>query len=227
MLGTVVNSLAIVAGGAIGLILGKGVKEKYKETIISGLGLAILIIGIMNALESNNFIVVVCSIAIGSFIGEWIDIEARLEQFGHRLEKRFSNSESNIAKGFITTTLIYCVGAMAIVGALESGLMGSHETLFTKSILDGISSIIFASTMGIGVIFSAVSVFLYQGFITVGSSMLSGLFTEFVIADITSIGGILILGIAMNVMEIKKIKVGNMLPALACPIVYYFIVGLL
>lgn len=223
MIGTIVNTIAIVIGGIIGIFLKRGLKDRYKNTIMQGLSLTIIVIGLTGALKAKNIMLVIISIVIGSIIGEWIDIEGKLERVGNWAEKRIGGGSTSFSKGFVTTSLLYCVGAMAIVGALESGLAGNHQTLFAKSILDGISAIVFASTFGVGVVFSAVSVFLYQGIITITASSIKVLLTDQVILNMSSIGGILIMGIPFNMLEIKKIKIGNMLPAIFMPLIYYIL----
>ncbi|WP_202711052.1 DUF554 domain-containing protein [Sporosalibacterium faouarense] len=223
MLGTVVNALAIIIGSVVGITLKKGLKERYKETIMQGLSLTVIVIGLLSALKAEDIMLVIISIAIGSIIGEWIDIEGNLERLGNWAQSKMRNENSSFSKGFVTTSLLYCVGAMAIVGSLESGLTGNHETLFAKAIIDGISAVIFASTFGIGVAFSAISVFLYQGIITISASYAKVLLTDQVILNMSSVGGILIMGIAFNILEIKKIKIGNMLPAIFIPLIYYII----
>ena len=225
-MGTIVNSVAVVAGALLGVFLRKGIKDQYTSTIMDGMALAVVIIGVMGALEMNNLIVVLASIVVGSIIGERLDLDKRLENLGTSMEKRFGRGDSNFSKGFIMASLVYCIGAMAILGALESGLTGNHETLYAKSVLDGVSAVIFASTFGIGVAFSAVAVFLYQGAITLLASSVKDLLTPEVINEMSSIGGILIMAIGINILGIKKVKIANMLPAIFIPIVYYSIVAL-
>lgn len=224
MLGTIVNVITIIIGSLVGILLKKGIKDEYKETIMNGIGLAVLIIGISGGIKSNNTVLVIASIVLGSLIGEIIGIENKLDQLGNRMEKKFGKGDSNFSRGFVTASLVYCIGAMAIVGSLESGLSGNHETLFAKSMLDGISAIIFASTLGIGVAFSAIPVFIYQGAITLLANSVKGILTPEVVLEMSAVGGILILAIGINILGIKKIKVGNMLPAIFIPIIYYLIV---
>ncbi|WP_409227662.1 DUF554 domain-containing protein [Gudongella sp. SC589] len=226
MMGTIVNSIAVVAGALLGVFLRKGIKEQYTSTIMDGMALAVVIIGIMGAFEMNNLIVVLASIVVGGIIGEKLDLDKRLENLGTNMEKRFGKGDSDFSKGFIMASLVYCIGAMSILGALESGLTGNHETLYAKSVLDGVSAVIFASTFGIGVAFSAVAVFLYQGAITLLASSVKDFLTPEVINEMSSIGGILIMAIGINILGIKKIKIANMLPAIFIPIVYYSIVAL-
>ncbi len=225
-MGTIVNSIAVVAGALVGVFLRKGIKEQYTSTIMDGMALAVVIIGIMGAMEMNNLIVVLASIVVGSIIGEKLDLDKRLENLGTSMEKRFGKGDSDFSKGFIMASLVYCIGAMSILGALESGLTGNHETLYAKSVLDGVSAVIFASTFGIGVAFSAAAVFIYQGAITLLASSVKDLLTPEVINEMSSIGGILIMAIGINILGIKKVKIANMLPAIFIPIVYYSVVAL-
>lgn len=225
MLGTIVNFIAIVSGALLGTLLRNGIKDQYKETIMDGIGLSVLIIGIMGGIKTENIILVIGSIVLGSLIGEAIGIEGRLDRLGLRIEKKFGAGDSNFSKAFVTSSLVYCIGAMAIVGSLESGLTGNHETLFAKSILDGISAIIFASSMGLGVAFSALPVFIYQGSISLLANILKDTLTRTTINEMSAVGGILILAIGINLLGIKKIKIGNMLPAIFIPLIYFVVVN--
>ncbi|MBU5310849.1 DUF554 domain-containing protein [Tissierella carlieri] len=226
MLGTIVNALAIILGSLLGIGVKKGIKDDYKNTIMDGIGLAVIIIGIMGGIKSENIILVIGSIVVGSVIGEVIGIENKLDNLGDFLQDKFGGKDSNFSKGFVTASLVYCVGAMAIVGSLESGIQGNHQTLFAKSILDGISAIIFASTLGIGVAFSSIPVFIYQGSITLLANFIKDLLTVQVVNEMSAVGGLLIMAIGINILGIKKIKVGNMLPAVFIPIIYYILVNL-
>jgi uncharacterized membrane protein YqgA involved in biofilm formation len=157
----VVNALSIIIGSLIGLFFKGRIPEKYSKTIMHGIGLAVVLIGIKTALKTDAILMIIISLSVGSFIGELLRIEEKLDQLGNWIGRRLSNDSAGISKGFVSASLLYCVGAMAIIGSMESGLTGNHQTLFAKSILDGIGSILFASTLGIGVLFSAVSVFIY------------------------------------------------------------------
>ena len=221
MLGTIVNSVAIIVGAILGVIMRKGIKDEYKNTIMDGIALSVIVIGIMGAIKSENIILVIASIVIGAIIGEKIGIENKLNNLGEKLQGSFAKGDSNFTKGFVTASLIYCIGAMAIIGSLESGIAGNHETLFAKSILDGISAIIFASTLGIGVAFSAIPVFIYQGSITLLSNSIKDFLTPEVINEMSAIGGILIMAIGITMLELRKIKIGNLLPAIFIPLIYY------
>lgn len=226
MLGTIVNTVAILIGGALGLLFGNALPEKMKKTVIQGIGLAVLLIGISMALQTKNVLIVITSLVLGGVIGEWIDIELRLQHLGQWLERKFEKNSkgTGFTKAFVTASLIYCVGAMAIMGAFESGLKGNNNILFAKSMLDGITAIVFASSMGIGVLASALPVFIYQGSITMAAGLLQGILSATVIAEMGATGGLLIVGIGMTILEIKEIKVGNLLPAifLAVPITLLF-----
>ena len=223
MLGTIVNSITVIVGCLVGLIVKGRLTEKISTTIMNGLALCTLYIGISGALNGGDTLIMIISVAIGALIGEIIDIDKWLNKLGYYLESKFKNKkESNIsiAEGFITSSLLFCVGAMAIVGSLESGLRGNHDTLFTKAILDGISSIFFTSSLGIGVIFSAVTVFVYQGSITLGAGLLSGVLSTSVITNMSAVGGLLIIGLGLNMLGVTKIKIANLLPAIFLPIIF-------
>ncbi len=223
LLGSLVNSIAIIAGTGVGLVVRGGIVQKYQESIMHAVSLSIIVIGIKSALDTADLLIVILSLAIGTLIGEGLEIEERLHRFGKWIEQKWSSSESGLAKGFVNASLVYCVGSMAIVGSLESGLTNNHQILFAKSILDGIISIVFASVFGIGVMLSAVSVFLYQGFITMTASLLQQFLIPSVVAQMSGVGGVLIMAIGINVLEIKKIKVGNMLPATFLPLCYFML----
>lgn len=222
MLGTIVNCLAVVAGSMVGLLFKNGIPEKYNQTIMQAVSLSVILIGIKTALGCDDLLMIIGSLAVGSLIGEWIDIEAYLKKLGDWLESRFSDKPNGFSTGFVTASLIFCVGSMAIVGSLESGLMNKHDILFAKSALDGICSIILTSSLGIGVMFSAVPVLLYQGSITLLAGVLKPLLIPAVVSQMSGAGGLLIVGIGMNMIREKKIKVGNMLPAIFIPMIYYF-----
>lgn len=226
MLGTIINSLAIVIGGIIGIFLKGKLNEKISKTIMDGLALCIIYIGISGALKANNTIVIIISIAIGALVGEVLDLDKAINNLGNKLEEKISKNKKEIpiAQGFITTTLLFCIGAMAIIGSLESGLNHNYDTLFAKSILDGISSIIFASSLGVGVILSSISVFMYQGSITLFSSLLSLILTENVIQNITSCGSLLIIALGLNMLNVTKIKVVNLLPSIIIITIISFLI---
>ncbi|MDA8097220.1 MAG: DUF554 domain-containing protein [Desulforudis sp.] len=215
MIGTIVNTVAIVAGTLVGVAIRKGIPDRIGDTVMQGLGLAVILIGLQMAFQTQNPLIVIGSIVVGAIIGELIDIERWLNRFGTWLESRFGNgAEGGIARGFVTASLLYCVGAMAILGALEDGLTGQPNTLFAKSMLDGVTSVILSSTLGIGVLFSAVPVFVYQGAITLTASSVAPVLSTWVIAELTATGGLLILAIGINILGMARIRVGNLLPAI-------------
>lgn len=229
MLGNYVNTLTIILGSILGLLVHKGLKEEYKAIVMQAIGLSVLFIGATTAIggllnpESESILFII-SLVIGGIVGEIIGIEKGLEKLGLLLQRKVGSGEHNIARGFVTASLIFCVGTMAIIGSLESGLRGNYDMLFAKSVLDGITAMILATTLGIGVIFSAAAVFIYQGAIILFASSLEPFLTTQVIREISIIGGILILGIGLNMMEIKKIKTANLLPAIFVPVIYYFLI---
>lgn len=218
--GTIVNAGAILVGTIAGLLIQKGIKENYSKAVIKAIALTVIMIGISGALETNNLLLVIVSLVLGTLSGTALQIEARLDRLGEKLNQRFGRGDSPFVEGFVTASLIFCVGAMAVVGSIESGLQGNHETLFAKSLLDGITSLILASTLGVGVLFSAVAVLLYQGGITLLASNVAPLLTDAVITEMSAVGGILILGLGLNILDVGKerIPVGNMLPAIFIPI---------
>jgi hypothetical protein len=218
LLGTLVNAIAIIAGALLGRLL-SGIPESIRKTVMQGIGLAIVLLGIKMSLETQNFLLVILSIVIGSILGELIGIESGLNKLGQWLESKMGGrSQGSIATGFVTTTLVYCIGAMAVLGAMDSGLRNNHEILYTKAMLDGFSAIIFSSTLGIGVLFSAVPVFLYQGAIALLSTQIYNFVSQetldAMLVEVTAVGGLMIIAIGINILELKKINVANMLPAL-------------
>jgi len=222
MLGTFVNTAAIIIGGLAGLLFRGGILKKYNETIMHAVGLAVILVGLTGALKVEKMLIVIFSMAVGTLIGEMLRIEDRLDKMGNWLEKRFSSAgDGKISKAFVTTSLLYCVGSMAIVGSLESGLTGNHDILLAKSVLDGLGSILFAATMGVGVLFSSAAVFLYQGSIAVTASFAKPLLTPEVIDQISAVGGLLIVGMGLNMLGAIKIKIGDMLPAVFIPLLVH------
>ena len=214
MTGTIVNAGAILVGGLIGLAAAGRIPERVKTILMQALGLSTLIIGLQMALSAREVIPIVSSLLLGALTGELLRIEDGLERIGHWLKKRARSDSSTFVTGFVTTSLLYCTGAMVVVGAIQDGTTGNATTLFIKAMLDGVASIAFASTLGIGVLFSAASVLLLQGSITLLSSNLAFLQQPTVLGSITSTGGLLIVAIAINLLNIAKIRIGNLLPAL-------------
>jgi hypothetical protein len=223
MLGTFVNALAIVAGGIIGLLFKNIIPEKITESLLKALGLAVMSIGIKLSMAGENLTILIISVIIGTIIGEYINIEGRLDKIGAYIEIKMKNKGNNVALGFITCSLFSCVGSMAVIGSIQSGLTGNHEILFSKALIDGITSVSLAVSMGVGVIFSSISVLIYQGTITLLAGLMQSLLSDVVVSEMTAIGGVIIMGIGLNFLEIKRIKVGNMLPAIFIPILYYML----
>ena len=221
-MGTLVNCLAIIGGCILGLFINGKVGKKVSTSVMNGLGLCTLYIGISGSLKCEDPIQMIVSIAAGAFIGEVIDIDKWFTKLGDYFEKKIKKRDENISisEGFVTSSLLFCVGAMAIVGSLESGLSGDNTTLYAKSVLDGVSSIIFSSTLGIGVILSVFTVLIYQGSITLAASMLSGILSTTVITNMSVIGSVIIIGLGLNILGVTKIKVANLLPAIFIPIIF-------
>lgn len=220
MTGTLVNVVAVIFGSLIGIILKKGIPEKISDSIMKAVGLCVIYIGIDGCLEGKKTLVTIISIALGALIGELLRLDDGINLLGKKIEDKFSKGkETSIAKGFVSASLLFCVGAMAIVGSLESGISGNHEILFSKSLLDCISSIIFSASMGIGVMFSAVFVFLYQGAITLLAQFIGPYLSSAVIAEMTCSGSILIIAIGLNMLGVTKLKVMNYVPAVFLPVI--------
>lgn len=214
MKGTLVNAAVVLLGSGIGLLLRRGFAERYQKTVMQGLGLAVFIIGLEMALKTKNVLIVILSLVIGGLLGEYIDIDARLNRFGAWLSAQTKGVYGDVGQGFVAASLIYCVGAMAIVGSIQDGLTGDATTLYAKSMLDGISSVVLTSAMGIGVALSSISILLYQGSISLLAGQLSAVLGEAVVREMTAAGGVLIIGIAFLMLELKTIKVANLLPAI-------------
>jgi len=226
MIGTWVNFFAIIIGSIIGLVLHRGISEKISTTLMKGLGLCIVLLGISGAIGIKDPLILIVSMAIGALLGEWIDIEARLEAFGLFIESKFAkNSNGTFAQGFVMASLMFGVGAMAIVGALKNGLYNDPSILYTKSLLDFISSIIFASTLGIGVMFSAFVILVYQGGIALLSVFVQPWLSDVMIADMGIVGSVVIIGLGLKMLKISDIKVANLIPAIFIPILLHILIG--
>ncbi|MFD1031754.1 DUF554 domain-containing protein [Metaplanococcus flavidus] len=232
LLGTLINAALIIAGTLIGRAL-RNIPDKMKETVMYAIGLAVVVLGLQMGFESQNFVIVIISLVFGTVIGEWANLDGKLNNFGHWIEVKLGAKESkgSIAQGFVTATLIFVIGAMGIIGALESGLSNEHGVLISKGIIDGFTSIILASTLGIGVLLSAAPVFVYQGLIALFATQISLLIPEaaldLFISEMSAAGGIMIVAIGFNLMGITKIRVANLLPgilvvALAVTVIYQF-----
>jgi len=227
MLGTLVNFSAIIAGSIIGFLFKSGIPEKISNTLMQGLALCVILIGASGAIKGSNILLIIISMVVGGFIGELIDLDNLLQKLGDKIEEKFKGKGIKISEGFVTTSLLFCVGSMAIVGSLQSGLEGNHKILFAKSMLDGIASIIFTSSLGIGVMLSSFSVLIYQGAITLAASSLKAILIQSVVIDMTAVGSLLIIGLGFNMLNITKIKVANLLPAVFIPIIYQFVLNIM
>lgn len=230
MYGILANPLAIVVGGLIGLLLRGGISERFKGIVTNSLALCVMLIGIMGAIKTQDMMLVIVCLVLGSLLGEAFNIESRLEKLGELAQRKFSKKDdSSFAQGFVSATLLFCVGAMAVVGSLEAGLTGNGSTLLAKSALDGVSSIIFASSLGPGVILSALPILLYQGGIALLANSIHSFLSPNVINEMSAVGSLLILALGLNmlgVMNKNRIKVGNMLPSLFLPLLYIWFMQL-
>ena len=219
MIGVIVNFLAIAAGGILGTLLKKGISERMTKIVIHALALCVMYIGISGALKGQNTLVLVISMAAGTVVGELLDLDGHLtkaaEAVGKKVQK--SDSESRFSEGFVTGTLVFCIGAMAVMGSFEAGVSGDYTTLFTKALIDGISAVAFASVMGMGVAASGICVLLYQGVLVLLAQYISGFISEYMVAEMTCAGSLLIFAIGLNMLDITHIKVMNMFPAVFFP----------
>jgi len=209
-----VNTVAVIIGSLIGVALHRELPQRIKKIIFQGIGLVTLFIGVQMALKTSNLAVLFFSILIGAVAGETVDVEKHLERFGNLLKTKFKSEDERFINGLVTAFLIFCVGSMTIIGAIEDGLNGDPSILIAKSILDGFTSMSLASVFGIGVLFSAIPLFTFQGAITLLAVYSRTFFTETLINELSAVGGILLLGLGIKILEIKEIKVANLLPSL-------------
>ncbi len=219
LLGTIVNAGAIILGSLIGLLAKKAIPQRMGDLIMTAIPIVVMVLGVQFSIESANILIVIVSLVIGAIIGEWIDIDKKLDEFGATVQSKLKGNDSNFSAAFVSTTLIYCVGSMAILGSIESGINNQHTILYTKALMDGISAIFFASSLGAGVIFSSVSVFLYQGLLTLLAGYVAPYLSAAVVTEMSATGGILLIALAFTILGIKKIKVANLLPAIFLPII--------
>lgn len=232
-LGTLVNFLAVIAGSGLGLIFKNVLKQRFHEILIQACGLATLFIGLGGAItglmklsekgtfETTNTMLLVFSLVIGGLIGELLQLETHMESLGDKLKNLLkANNDSQFVEGFVTATLVICVGAMAIVGSIKDGLTGDYTMLFAKAILDFIIVMVFASSLGIGVMLSSIPLLIYQGAITLSAALISQYMDDTLISYLSCIGSVLIFGVGINLIFGKKLRVGNLLPAILIPVVY-------
>ena len=223
MVGVIINVAAVLAGGTLGLLLGGRVPQRLRETIMQGLALCILLIGAQGALETANVLAVIVCMVAGGLLGEALDIEKRLESLGALAERKFAHGGQNgrFAQGFITASLLFCVGAMAVVGSLNAGLTGENSTLIAKAALDLVTAVFFAAALGPGVLLAAAAVLVYQGAIALMAGWLAPVLTDAIVTEMSAVGGLLIMGLSFNMLGMAKIRAGNLLPAIFLPILYF------
>jgi uncharacterized membrane protein YqgA involved in biofilm formation len=231
MTGTFLNIATVLIGGVIGLIFGARIPEKLKATVIAGMGLFTAAMGLQMFLKTENPLIVLGALLIGTLLGEWWRIEDGLQNLGKVLEQRFSKADDDgsnkFVRGFLTASLLFCVGPMTILGSIQDGLTGDYNLLAVKSVLDGFASIAFASTLGAGVMFSTIIILVYQGGISLLAAQLNAIVTASMMNELTATGGVILLGLAISsLLEIKKIRVGNMLPGLLVAPVIVWVLGL-
>ena len=230
MTGTFLNIATVLIGGALGLLFGARLPARFRETVVAGLGLFTAAIGLDLFLDTRSAIVVLGSLLLGGVIGEWAQIEMGLARLGDWLRARFaSRSEGGSARfvrGFLTASLVFCVGPMTILGSIQDGLTGDFQLLAIKSVLDGFAAMVFASTLGIGVLFSTLVILVYQGALTLMASQAQAVFSEAMIIELSATGGVLLVGIAVSsLLELKPIRVGNIIPALILAPLIVFLLG--
>lgn len=225
MYGTLVNVLAVIIGSIIGLIVHSRLPKKISDTAFCGVGLFTIVLGITMALKTSNFLIMIVSVVVGAVIGEILDIEKRINNFGEWLKLKLKTKNERFSEGFVTAFLLYCMGSLTILGSIEEGLTGIPDLLVAKSALDGFSSIVLAATMGIGVLFSFIPLLIYQGGLTIFAANMQTVFTEVMINELTAVGGIILLGLGITILDIKKIRILNMLPSLIIVVIlaYFFL----
>lgn len=219
MIGTLLNIGTVLLGGGLGTFLGRRLPERMRETVLHGLGLVTLIVGIQLTLKTNNILVVMGSILVGAILGEWWRIDVGLERISEWLRrgvaKRASaSSMTHFTEGFVTASLVFCVGPMTILGSIQDGLTGDYSLLAIKSLLDGFAALAFASSLGMGVLFSVLTILIYQGGLTLLAGLAQNVLTDVMIAEMTATGGVMILAIGLLLLDVKRIRVANLLPAL-------------
>lgn len=230
MLGTWINVAGVIVGSLLGLLLGRGLPKRMSDAVIHAFALITITIGVGGAIQSDNPYVLIVSIAIGTLVGEALDLQGRIESFAAHWETRLVRGEgSGLAKGFITATLLYCTGAMAVVGSIESGIHGDHTMIFTKTTLDFVASIVLASSLGIGVMFSAGSVLVYQGSIVLLAGLVAPYLSDATVTQMSAVGSVLLVGLGVNMLGVTKLRIMNYVPAIFLPVLlmplYMFFFG--
>lgn len=219
MKGTLVNTFTVLLGSSIGLLIGTKFPEKINTMVMHALGLCTLLIGFKMAFKTENILLVIGSLALGGIIGEMIKLEEGLERLGEWIKRKVKSESGNFVLGFVTSSLVFCIGPMTIVGSIQDGVSGDASVLYAKSLLDGFASMVFASSLGIGVIFSSLTVFIFQGGLTLLGSKLSFLLRSEILDELIATGGLIIVGIGIYLLGIKRIKVANFLPALVVVVI--------
>ena len=219
MKGTLVNTATVLVGSSLGLLIGSRFPEKINTIVMHALGLATLLIGFKMAFKTENIPLVIGSLAIGGIIGEILKIEEGLEKFGDFVKRKVKSESGTFVLGFVTSSLVFCIGPMTVVGSIQDGVSQDANVLYAKSLLDGFASIVFASSLGVGVLFSSLTVLLFQGSLTLLGNHLSFLLKPEILNELTATGGLIIVGIGIYLLGIKKIKVGNFLPALVVAVI--------
>ena len=219
MIGALVNTLAAVVGGLLGSLLKKGIPERFADLVQKGLALCVLYIGVKGSLVGTNTLVTILSLVLGAILGELLNIDGGIERLGAWAQSRLSRGGSRLGEGFVTASLLFCVGSMSVVGSLQSGLTGNHETIFTKSMLDFVSAIILASSLGLGVCLSGAFVLVYQGAIVLLARWAAPILSDYVVAEMSCAGSLLIVALGLNMLGIAKLKVSNLLPAMFLPLI--------
>ena len=228
MIAAIVNAAVVTLGAVIGLLLGGKIREELMGTLVAGLGISVMVIGITSAIETSNILIVILCIALGTVLGELLRIEDRLDSLGDWLKARLGrHGGSRFTEGFVTASLLFCVGSMAIMGSFDAGLRGDYQTIFAKSALDGVMAVTFAATMGVGVLFSGATVLLYQGALTLLAALVEPLLSPEVIVELSAVGGVMLIGTGINILGLapQRLKVGNMLPAMVLPVVWFALSG--
>ena len=225
MTGTLINAGAIIVGSIIGLVLNTKLPERFIKIVFQAIGLFTLAIGMYMALKTNNFFLMVISIVSGGIIGEWINIDKFINRFGENMKHKFKSNNSKFSEGLTTAFLLFCMGSVTILGAIEEGLGGKPNLLLAKSVLDGVSSIALAAALGFGVTFSVIPLLIYQGGLTLLAAYFGDYFAESIINELTGVGGLMLLGLGLNILEIKQLKILNMLPALIIIVILVYFFG--
>lgn len=224
MIGVLTNVATVLIGSTLGLIFKKGISKKFTDAVMIGIGLCTVCIGVSGMLKGENILVAIISMVLGAIVGTAIDLDKRINQVGNYLSKKLKKNDSkvSVAEGFVTASLLFCIGAMTIIGSLEAGLKGDNTTLFTKSVLDLFSSIMLSASLGIGVIFAAAFVLVFQGGLVLASGLLEPILNDAAVAEITCVGSLMILALGLNLIGITKIKVANYFPSLIfAPLICY------